>query len=245
MDALSSYLWVRGLKRNRADEVSKVLAEIASSRGHFPAVLTTDAGTEFCNGVVETLLKENDVTHHVSPPPLKAQVKSFFKNTRDIHPSVILKTNTRDFQLAEAYVKIVKGKIYKLIAETGKRRYIDKLPALVAGLNGRHLRAIGTSPERVDFHNQFAVFHRRYDNVFKHGQKNSPTLKVGTIVRLRLRKSAPFAKGYAQTFSAETYRIRSTKNAPPTVMYKLEDAHGDPVHGFWYKESLTPAFIAG
>ena len=62
------------MKRVTTDQTLTAFKEIVKHRGRFPAMLTTDSGTEFTSNVFETFLDENTVIHHLAKPPLKAQV---------------------------------------------------------------------------------------------------------------------------------------------------------------------------
>ncbi len=63
------------MKRNKASEVLEAFKEIFNSTGRFPAMLTTDAGSEFCANILETFLNSRQTIHHIAKPPLKAQVQ--------------------------------------------------------------------------------------------------------------------------------------------------------------------------
>ncbi len=75
---LSSFIWVKPMKRNKAAEVLEIFKQIYISSERFPAMLTTDAGSEFCANIFEEFLNSRHTVHHIAKPPLKAQVQ-FFK----------------------------------------------------------------------------------------------------------------------------------------------------------------------
>ncbi len=137
------------------------------------------------------------------------------------------------------YIKLVKGKIYKFMTEMKTRKYIDQIPAIVEGLNGRYVGSIGTSPDSVTIHNEIGIFHRRYDHIFQH-QIPIPAFRVGDYCRLRLQKKETLKKAYTQTFDDQIFRISAIRNAPPVLMYEIEDLEGNKIDGRWYKESLYP-----
>ncbi len=84
-------------------------------------------------------------------------------------------------------VKLVKMKIFKFMSRVRTKRYVDKLQAMVDGLNARHMPAIGTTPASVNVRNEIQIFHRRYDHIFRH-QDQTPAFQVRDYCRLRLQK---------------------------------------------------------
>jgi hypothetical protein len=66
--------------------------------------------------------------------------------------------------------------------------------------------------------------------------------KTGNVVRLRLKKTGTFAKGYTPNFSEEMYTISSIVKAAPTFMYHLVDAEGDHIAGSYYSYDLMHVF---
>ncbi len=122
------------------------------------------------------------------------------------------------------------------------KRYIDQLQSIVDGLNNRFLPAIGTAPASVTVQNQLAIFHKRYDHIFRH-KLGTPKYRVGDFCRLHLQKrNVAFDKSYMPNFGDEIYRISAIRKAPPVHMYELTDLNGNRISGRWYQQSLTPVY---
>ncbi len=68
------------LKQNRAGQVLEAFRGLFERTNRLPAMLTTDAGSEFCANNFETFLNAHNVLHHIAKPPLKAQVRSWQKS---------------------------------------------------------------------------------------------------------------------------------------------------------------------
>ncbi len=127
------------------------------------------------------------------------------------------------------------------MAEAKTRKYIDRLPDIVRGLNNRYLSAIRTSPSGVNVHNEIQIFHRRYDHIYRH-QNMTPAFRVGDYCRLRIQKTGAFDKSYTANFDDQIYRISAIRKAPPVLMYQLEDLNGERIEGRWYKELLSHVY---
>ena len=61
--------------------------------------------------------------------------------------------------------------------------------------------------------------------------------KKGQFVRVSFQKK-PFAKSYADQFSAEVFKVVSMKLIQDISVYKLQDLHGDNIQGHFYNSEL-------
>ncbi len=118
-------------------------------------------------------------------------------------------------------------------------RYIDQLQAIIDGLNNRFLPVIDTTPASVNIQNELSVFHKRYDQIFRH-KLDPPKFRKGDHCRLHLQKKDIFEKAYTANFSKEIYVISAIRTTRPVHIYELSDLNGDRIKGRWDQQSLVP-----
>ena len=172
-----------------------------------PLKLQTDRGTEFTNRPFQNFLKKQKVHHFFT----RSEVKS---------------------SMAERLIRTLKAILERYFTANKTLKYIDALQDIQTGYNRSWHRSIGMAPDEVNFRNQEEIWQRLYSQ----GVSTSPTLAVGTKVRVSMVRG-PFTKSSRASWSREIFTIaRVTKSDPP--VYELEDFSGEMIEGRFYGEEL-------
>lgn len=127
----------------------------------------------------------------------------------------------------EKMVQYVKRKIEKYMHANGTRRYIDVLQDICDSINNTVCRTIQMRPVDVT------------ENIFRERPTRirQPVFTVGTAVRISTER-ATFQKGYEKAYSDEEFVIYECVPGDPPI-YRLMDAHGEPIEGIYYYEELV------
>ena len=209
-DIFSKYGWAVPLKTKTGIAVRDALKQIFKQ--HVPKKLWTDAGWEFYNNEVKTLLKKHDITLYSTENEEKCSV-------------------------VERWNRTIKTKLWKYFTANHTHKYIDVLDALIEKYNNTVNRAIGMTPtEARKPSNHGAVFrHLYFKKMAKLGEKK-PKFQIGDKVRLGVKKDL-FEKSYIINWSDKIYTIKRVFATRP-VTYKVEDDKGVEHKGKFYEQDL-------
>ena len=209
-DIFSKYGWAVPLKTKTGIAVRDALKQIFKQ--HVPKKLWTDAGWEFYNTEVKTLLKKHDITLYSTENEEKCSV-------------------------VERWNRTIKTKLWKYFTANHTHKYIDVLDALIEKYNNTVNRAIGMTPtEARKPSNHGAVFrHLYFKKMAKLGEKK-PKFQIGDKVRLGVKKDL-FEKSYIINWSDKIYTIKRVFATRP-VTYKVEDDKGVEHKGKFYEQDL-------
>ena len=209
-DIFSKYGWAVPLKTKTGIAVRDALKQIFKQ--HVPKKLWTDAGWEFYNTEVKTLLKKHDITLYSTENEEKCSV-------------------------VERWNRTIKTKLWKYFTANHTHKYIDVLDALIEKYNNTVNRAIGMTPtEARKPSNHGAVFrHLYFKKMAKLGEKK-PKFQVGDKVRLGVKKDL-FEKSYVINWSDRIYTIKRVFATRP-ITYKVEDDKGVEHKGKFYEQDL-------
>ena len=216
IDVLSKFAWIIPVKSKDAKHMLAAMrALLRRARPRKPQRLQTDKGKEFFNRDVSAFLKQQDIHHFASQSDQKAAVVERFNRT-------------------------IKEMIWKYFTANKTERYIDVLQNFVDAYNRRHHRAIGMAPADVrGAEAERQAWMRLYywpDAKAKHQMR-----KVEDNAQVRVSKwKGDFEKGYVPAWSREHFRVRSATTGMPRVVYKLEDAAGEPIEGAFYQDEVQP-----
>lgn len=210
IDVLSKYAWAVCLLDKSGRGVAEAFQTIFQS-GRAPRKLQTDAGKEFLNKPLKTLLERYGIHHFVTHSETKAAVIERFNRT-------------------------LKNKLWRHFTAKNTHRYVDVLPALMQGYNNSYHRSIRTAPNMVKRSNEKDVWLRLYGKSFKAVGKLK-AFKVGDHVRIS-RLKGRFEKGYHQTFTDEIFIVKEGVQRGERIVYRLMDYAEDPVQGTFYPEEL-------
>ena len=78
-----------------------------------------------------------------------------------------------------------------------------------------------------------------YPQVSSAARQKRGAVGADSLVRVSKWKG-DFEKGYVPGWSREHFRVRGAAAGMPRVVYKLEDATGEPIEGAWYREEIQP-----
>jgi hypothetical protein len=211
IDVFSKFLWARYLKNKSATAVRDALRDILQSSGRAPLTIQSDKGRELINKLVETYLRENDISIYST-------------ENSDIKASV-----------AERVIRTLKTKMYRIFTHKGNYRFREVLPDLVKAYNESIHRSIGMAPSDVDDRKVNEVWKRLYV-----GQNNVRTskceLRIDDFVRISKTRRL-FEKGYEGGWSREIFKVKNILRRIPT-MYELVDWSGEPILGRFYGKEL-------
>ena len=209
-DIFSKYGWAVPLKTKTGIAVRDALKQIFKQ--HVPKKLWTDAGWEFYNNEVKTLLKKHDITLYSTENEEKCSV-------------------------IERWNRTIKTKLWKYFTANHTHKYIDVLDALIEKYNNTVNRAIGMTPtEARKPSNHGAVFrHLYFKKMAKLGEKK-PKFQIGDKVRLGVKKDL-FEKSYIINWSDKIYTIKRVFATRP-ITYKVEDDKGVEHKGKFYEQDL-------
>lgn len=218
IDVFSRKAFVVPLKDKRAKSIVNAFKTVLKTIS--PLKIQTDRGTEFKNSSVESSLE-------------KENIKLFYTFDEEIKCAVV-----------ERFNRTLKGKMFKYFTATGKRRYIDALPSLVASYNNSVHRSIGMRPNDVDRTNSPIVFEKLYGkkdrrSLLTRNPVEKVTFSVGDKVRIRYHLSQ-MDKAYYPNYTDQQFTITRINRSYPRITYVIKDWQDNIVGGKFYREELTP-----
>ena len=119
--------------------------------------------------------------------------------------------------------------------KSGKKRWVDVLPAFVENYNSTPHSTTGYAPNDVTKKNQKEVYKRLYPH---HKIRIECKNKIGDLVRILIDKG-PYPKGYKPSWSEEIYIIVSERQSEGVCWYKLSDQSGKSLPGIYYSDQLN------
>ena len=136
--------------------------------------------------------------------------------------------NERKSVVAEWFMRTLKNKIYKHMANASQNVYFDVLDDIVDKYNNTYHRAIKTKEINVkpDSFGQYNVDSNDKD----------PKFKIGEHVRISKYKKF-FTKVYAPNWSDEVFEIKKIKNTVPWT-YVTNDLNSEEVIWMFYEKEL-------
>lgn len=214
-DSYTRKCWARALEDKTTARVLTKFKEIYSESGYFERLMT-DAGTEFVSGSFKAFLKKNQIGFNRGNP----------------HAPHVERLN-----------RTLQSKLFSYMSENETKRWIDVLDDVVSAYNNRHHRIIRMSPNEAENPMNKNVL---LNNVTRYYEKaiskrKKPKFKVGDTVSVQKLRNV-FAKGYAQTFTDELFRVHEIHVKLPIPMYTLTDYDGtDILAGRFYENEMQLA----
>jgi transposase InsO family protein len=209
VDAFSRKAYVAPLKDKSGAEVAKALSTILLTAS--PKRLQTDKGKEFLNINVRRALDRFGVEHFTSE---NENVKA---------------------ALVERFNRTLRNVLHRLYTKTGRERFVDALPDIVAAYNDRVHRALGVSPNEVGATADEDLWLRLYDPL-EYFEKRRKSLSPGDPVRISKARTA-FQRGFTANWSREVFYVERVLSTTPTT-YRIRDWNGESVRGSFYAEEL-------
>ena len=144
--------------------------------------------------------------------------------------------------LVERWNRTLKSKMWKYFTRTGRHRWVDVLPRLVATYNKSVHRSIGIAPDDVTYENEMRLWEKQQNRGPQRvTQKDKHSvLRVGDTVRLSHVKKV-FNKGYLPAWTDQVYTVTRVIPTPKIerefagpVQYKIKDYNDDEIVGSFY-----------
>lgn len=202
IDIFSRKIWVFPMETKTAVETVNVFSAFLHEirRGRRVKEIMTDAGKEFCNRLLQHLLRTKRIKHRIASGTCKASY-------------------------AERANKSIQILIYKYLTNAESLRYIDALPNLVETYNKRAHRSLQKMcPNDADLpRNEVRVrgIHiERYMSI----QRKKPTLAVGDTVRVKTdsKQIVDARRAYAEQYHGELYKIVAINVRLPIPLYYIK-----------------------
>ena len=215
VDAFSKKAAVIPLKNKTAVEVEAALRKVIEEMGA-PKTLRHDAGKEFVNRRVQSLLKQNDIKNQTT-------------------------TNQGKAHFSERLIGTLKKMIYKHVTNTNKFRYIDYLPDIVRSYNNTVHSTTGMKPVDVKGDAAKNLFWKMYKPKGK--LKTRPfAFRVGDTVRLSYLTN-PFTRSFDQHWTGEIFYVTTRYKKQGIPLYKVKDFNGEEITGTFYQHELQKVQI--
>jgi len=232
IDAFTKYVWATPTKSKHMKNIAKALSDIFDSSGQPPQVLYTDAGTEFTGAAVQTVLKDNHVTHRIC-------------GGEAYHCPFVERVN-----------RTLKEKMFQAMTAMHTRRWIDLLPRVVSTYNKTIHSTIGMRPGEATDDKTLTIWENTYKKERQGKQHRSPkyAYKVGDYVRI-LKEQTAFSRGFLPRFTWEIFQIAKQLNdrralaADGAPAYLLKDMSGTLIeNAVFYERELSrvdPSLVKG
>ena len=209
IDVFSRRAFAIPIKDKSGATVSKALTTIFLDTA--PKYLQTDKGKEFFNAQVEKTLDRFNVHH-------------FSTENENVKASLV-----------ERFNQTLRNTLHRFFTKTGRERYVDVLPDVVAAYNDRYHHALGMAPNEVDASGYEDVWLRLYDPL-EYFTKKRPSFTPGDPVRISKARTT-FKRGFTDNWSTEIFYVVKALPTSPTT-YTIRDWKGEPIQGSFYKEEL-------
>lgn len=222
IDSLSRFAWVVPLKDKTGNSIEKAFKTIFQ-KGRVPRNVRSDRGREFLNKQMSSLLKQNEITHHIANHRNKAA-------------------------FSERFIRTIKSKIYRYLRATGSDRYIDVLPKLVLGYNNTVHSTTNTKPADVTHYNAEKLWRKLYKKIYESVERRKgnlpqpikkPNFRKGDRVILAKEKGL-FAKGYTTYWTRENFIVNDILSGSLNQPYRylIKDLEGNVIDGSFKSEEL-------
>ena len=194
LDLFSKKLWLKALKSKEGKETANAIKDIIQQMGMPIQSVIFDEGKEFLNKFVDMVFSQYSIhSYHI-------------------------RTKTKAGAVERAN-RTIKGIIYKIFTETGRKRWIDYLEDIQNNYNNTYHRTIKMAPNEVTAENLKKVFKNMYPD-------NDVTikcrLKKGDRVRIALNREI-FDKGYTPAWSEDIFEIIKVFQRGGVCWYRLRD----------------------
>lgn len=175
--------------------------------------LWIDRGKEFISKVTQSVLDKNNVKFYHT---FNMKLKSSF---------------------AEAFVKLVKLRIARLLEHRGDRKYFDSLPLIEDAMNSEVKQSTGFAPKDIKtYEDESKAWTRQYKSIIE-SKRKAPKFAVGQKVRIH-REKLLFEKVYTTSWSQEIFSIHQIHKYWPIYLYSLIDRNSAEIPLKFYEFEL-------
>lgn len=222
IDAFTKVGHAELVKSKTGPNITQAYRRILDASIKAPKVLQTDRGLEFKNAHFKTLLG--------------------IRGIRLRHP---LTTSAFKCAFVENFNKTIKTKISRFFTHTGKRRYIDVLPAIIESYNSTPHSVTRFRPKDINYVNATIVYHNIHA---KHRKEpliySAQKLQPHDYVRVALKKTALDRGVLKEQWSREIFIIDKIINRTPQKLYTLRDLNGNTeINGKFYEPELQKVIM--
>lgn len=220
IDAFSRMTFVSKLETASAKDLIKGFKDIFAKSKRKPKMLICDKGSNYSSLLFKKFLDGEGIKLSILSPPSKAT-------------------------FAEARIKAVGEKLYKLFYLNQDRRWIDKIDGIVNTLNRTYHRGLRGYPYKVTRDNADSYFIKQYLPYEKMTKKevesyNRPIpflYSVGDKVRIQAYRSV-FTKSFRETYTVEFFTIFKRYYRGVHPVYRIRDELGSEIEGTFRQEEL-------
>jgi len=192
--------------------------DIHTLMGQSPETIYMDKGSEFNSRTFKSYCQEHNI-------------KPIYSNSSTKAPHV------------ERAQRTLQGIIYKYLAHTNTKRYIDRLGDMVRSFNEKTNRTIKMSPNMAYFGDHDTTILNNLEHYYKKAlskRKKHSKYKVGDKVRiLYVRGGSLPRRGYKQTFSEEIFKIDKVDARLPLFRYHIKDSNNELIIGSFLQHELS------
>jgi len=212
IDSFSRFAWVKPLKNKTWRDALEAYRVLSTKFRRQPQRVLCDKGGEFSRGFARGLL--------------------------DLGSTLIVQKKKAG--TVERFQRSLQSLIYKHVAESGDRRFIDDLDELMRSYNTRHHRAIQMSPSEAERAVNRAAVRDNLREYYAKAKRKKPRYKVGDKVRLPITQRSNFPRGYKQRFTDQVYEIVRINTVLPRPLYSVAplDNLNNPLNHTYYAEQL-------
>lgn len=215
IDVLSRQLYVEPVRSKRSGDMIDAFGRVFHRCGYMPWHLMTDAGREFTARSVQAFFKQRDVQHHC------------MKTSPLWHAG-----------MAERANRSIKERLYRYFTHRGTKSWVSVIQRLVQAMNATpHSGILGRRPVDVNFANAEQLRKELELHASSKEKRRPPRFKLGDEVRVEKGRHV-FRKGYLPTFTDEVFRVSRVRTTHTPVTYRLEDASGEQLEGWFYANEL-------
>ena len=196
-------------KTKNATEMSEAIQILF--KDNVPANLQTDAGKEFYNSKVKSILETLNINHYSVYTPNKAAVVERFNRT-------------------------LRDRLKRYFVAQGNKSWISVLPKVISSYNhSSHAGLNGLRPVDVTSKNESKI---RKNKINKLVRPKKSKYKVGDFVRISKYSASPFIKNFDQNWSDEVFQITNISAKYSPVMYIIKDFENNQIVGKFYEQEL-------
>lgn len=212
IDCFSKYVFAEPLKRKTTEAIIAAVKKIFARTERRPDRMQTDKGGEYDSRKFKKFMKDNGIIFNTTKNP-------------DTKCSI-----------GERVIRTLKTKIFKYLTYANTFNYMNVLDDVVKSYNNSYHRTIKMAPSEVNDKNILQVYRNITESQKVPVKSKRPKIKVGDYVRISKYKNV-FAKGYAENWTEEIFKVRSIVKRKPIVYY-LIDLEGEEIDGAYYEAEV-------
>ena len=220
VDSFSRMTFVSKLETASAKDLVKGFQDIFAKSNRRCSVLIADRGGNYSSLIFKQYLDKMGIKLSLLSPPSKAS-------------------------FAEARIKALGDKLYKLFYLHQDRRWIDKIDGIVNTLNRTYHRGLHGYPYEVTKQNAQMYFYKQYlpnEKMSKKKIREENKLipyqfDIGQKVRIQAYRSV-FTKSFRETYTVEFFEVKKRYYRGIFPIFVIQDMLGSEIDGTFRQEEL-------